>query len=558
MRSRSLIGLVICSCYFACGSNAPVAGSVRFINQAPIAAVNDRLDVPKKPKERKFSRFLNVFDSLWVDAVTDSLKLRKQVRARNVNSIDEVPNSTWFQNRIGVRSLSIGEIQRGPKREGRRGPQLPLTIVSSKVGGGNVGFIVKDANGNKYLLKFDFLGAPEMDTGAHMIVQRILWACGYNVPEDQIVYFERNELLRSKKAVVKDVFGNKRAMTARFVEDLLKLTNTVPGQPIRGLLSRYIDGIPVGGFSDRGTRDDDPNDTVPHQHRRELRGLQPITAWLGHTDVKEGNTIDAWATDAEDPTRHYLVHYLIDFGNALGTMANREGWQAYSFAYTLDWKWSLRSAVTLGFMPRPWDGIKSEGPPELGLFESKKYDPRWFRTNLPYRPFSDMDRFDGFWGAKLLMRFSRKQLDAIVKGAQYTDPDMTRHVVDILVARQRKTALYWFRQVAPLDQFRLRGDVNQTPALCFDDLMVVYDFERAPISYKVRGYNYKGEPTSGSRTFTGAKSVCIDELQPGLTHNGYAIIRIDRKAGRRVDSPVFVHLARGPNSMLRIIGLWRH
>ena len=35
-------------------------------------------------------------------------------RAINVNSMDEVPDSSWFTNRIGCQPLSIVEIARGP------------------------------------------------------------------------------------------------------------------------------------------------------------------------------------------------------------------------------------------------------------------------------------------------------------------------------------------------------------------------------------------------------------------------------------------------------------
>ena len=35
------------------------------------------------------------------------------MRALNVNTLDEVPDSSWFINRIGVRPMSIAEILRG-------------------------------------------------------------------------------------------------------------------------------------------------------------------------------------------------------------------------------------------------------------------------------------------------------------------------------------------------------------------------------------------------------------------------------------------------------------
>ena len=45
------------------------------------------------------------------------------VRAQNVNTIDEVPDSSWFTNRIGARPLSIEEAVRGPLRSNGPGPR---------------------------------------------------------------------------------------------------------------------------------------------------------------------------------------------------------------------------------------------------------------------------------------------------------------------------------------------------------------------------------------------------------------------------------------------------
>ena len=37
-----------------------------------------------------------------------------RVRAQNINTVDEVPDSSWFTNRIGFRPLSVEELVQGP------------------------------------------------------------------------------------------------------------------------------------------------------------------------------------------------------------------------------------------------------------------------------------------------------------------------------------------------------------------------------------------------------------------------------------------------------------
>ena len=41
---------------------------------------------------------------------------RRNVRAMNVNTLDEVPDSSWFTNRIGRREIPLDELVRGPDR----------------------------------------------------------------------------------------------------------------------------------------------------------------------------------------------------------------------------------------------------------------------------------------------------------------------------------------------------------------------------------------------------------------------------------------------------------
>ena len=51
-------------------------------------------------------------------------------------------------------------------------------------------------------------------------------------------------------------------------------------------------GDGIGSFRYYGTRPDDPNDIVPHEHRRDLRGLRVFSAWVNHTDAKAINSMD--------------------------------------------------------------------------------------------------------------------------------------------------------------------------------------------------------------------------------------------------------------------------
>ena len=74
------------------------------------------------------------------------------------------------------------------------------------------------------------------------------------------------------------------------------------------MASRYIAGDLVGPFSYEGMRSDDPNDTVPHEDRRMLRGLNVFAAWLNHHDTKAINTMDSLVDGERTSIREALLH----------------------------------------------------------------------------------------------------------------------------------------------------------------------------------------------------------------------------------------------------------
>jgi hypothetical protein len=542
-----------------CGASSP-ARHTRFHNQNPIWVVNDRKDVKKEPAERKFYKALYHFDGIWHGRIDRWMEMRRTQRAQSVNSLDEVPDSTWFTNRIGVRDLGVEEIRTGPNMTGSPEDHRPWIIKSSKVGGVNVGFIIVDQRGVKYVLKFDEGNTPEMETGADVVLQRLLWACGFNVPEDYIVQFRREDLVRAPDAAIKDPMGEETPMSDEFIDmQLAKIIKNKDGS-IRGLASQFIPGTPIGGYARDGVREDDPNDTIPHQLRRETRGLYAINSWLDHTDMKEDNTLDTYVEDPRDPEVHYVLHYLIDFGKGLGTQGylNQRRW--VGFSYIVDLAQIAASSVTLGLWKRPWEGRLMANIPGVGIFESELYDPGHWKSYTPsYFPFHDVDRFDGFWGAKIVVRFTRDQIRAAVEAGRFSDRRAVEYLTGTLVERQRKTARYWFDRVNPLDRFQARPN-ERGLQLCFEDLAIRYAIDRAPTRYAARAFDYEGNALAWTGKATPGENgrACLEAIRPAASHEGYTVIEIvTHRQGANLP-PTLVHLGNDKRSgQSRVIGLRR-
>src|SRR6185503_17972043 len=106
-------------------------------------------------------------------------------------------------------------------------------------------------------------------------------------------------------------------------------------------------------FNYEHTRSDDPNDVVPHDRRRDLRGLYVFCAWLNHTDSKQGNTLD---TLVKDGARQFIRHHLIDFGAMLGSDSDKAKDARLGNGYIFPTgKETLRGMGTFGFAPRKWE-----------------------------------------------------------------------------------------------------------------------------------------------------------------------------------------------------------
>ncbi|MBA3451495.1 MAG: hypothetical protein H0T42_00195, partial [Deltaproteobacteria bacterium] len=292
MRCWLLITIVAAT---ACA--APAAGTIRFVNQPPIWRVDDKRPLDRKPAEREYNRTLYQIDGFAVRRLTRAMDFPSTGRALDVNSLDEVPDSSWFTNRIGVREVSLDELRRGPNIDDSPFKHLPWTITGAKVGGLSLGFVIEDASKAKYLLKFDVRERPEMETAAHIIGHRLLYACGYNVPQDHVGYITREDLVLSPKATAKNPLGEKSPLTRENVDRGLETVFKTTDGRYRVMVSRFIEGTPIGPAAREGTRPDDPNDRIAHERRRTIRGQVPLFSWLNHTDIQEDNSLDSYVTE---------------------------------------------------------------------------------------------------------------------------------------------------------------------------------------------------------------------------------------------------------------------
>ncbi len=373
--------------------------------------------------------------------------------AMNVNTLDEVPDSSWFTNRIGVRPMPLAEIVKGANAfdpqdafEWRR-----WTIVSGKgYGGFQPGFRAERPGqpGKVYQLEVDPVGYPRLATGAEFIGTLIYHALGYNVEDFYLIKVHPRDITISEKATLRDPSGERR-FTRHDLDNVLSVAATDAEGFVYMSAQLRSEGEDLGNFQYHGTRSDDPNDIYPHEHRRELRANRVFAAWLAHDDSRALNTRNV---RVKQDGRAFVRHYMHDFGATLGSSTRFPEPPISNHEYYVEKKASLRQLFTLGlYTPRP---LRSKGPenipPSVGWFDSETFDPVAWKANYPNPAFSNMQPADAFWGARLVSRFSDEAIHAIVKAAGYEDPEAISYLARTLIERRDRIARTWLNGVNPI------------------------------------------------------------------------------------------------------------
>jgi hypothetical protein len=480
--------------------------------------------------------------------------------ALNVNTLGEVPDSSWFTNRLGQHAMSIAEVVKGP--DSNDGPAEGTWYVTGRPDAGiTPKFAIKDARGDAYLIKLDPVAFPELPSSVEMISTKIFHAIGYHVPEDYLVHFDVSRLAVAPGATTRNAVGDRRPIRMSDVEQWLASMPRAADGTIRALASRWVPGKVVGQYRYTGTRPDDPNDIYPHERRRELRGLRVFAAWLNHDDARSINSIDTYV---EDNGRRYIRHYLQDFGSNLGSGSTSAQQPRGGYEYLIEGNQIVKGLFSFGLWTRDWTRAKYPDDPALGNIESAYFQPWKWKTEYPQPAFDRMDAADAFWAARIASRFTDGMIRAIVDTGRLSNPAAARFLTDAIITRRDKVVAYWIAQTNPLDEFTIRLKAGEIE-LAFDNAAVRLRVATPEARYQIRWSAFDNE-TGTERGLENSRetadpSAPIPDAAWGLadaTGDRYAMasIRTLHPKFPHWSSPVTVTV-RNRNGTLDVVGIER-
>ena len=471
--------------------------------------------------------------ALWV-------KLGRE--AINVNAMDEVPDSSWYLNRLSKAPISPAEVAQGSCPPPIPDEDFPWTVAGAKLEGQTAGFRIRTHSGKVNFLEFDFPQQPELATAAGAIGSRLYHALGFNAVCDRVVFFRAEDLL------VPPPGTTKKPVTQQEVDLILAHASKSADGRYRAKASLLAEGESLGNWTYDGTKDDDPNDVVAHEDRRELRGTRLVTAWLNHSDTGENNTLAMWIPAGGG--KGYVRHYTIDWNDSLGFLWP-PGLDAFSrqlgYAYYFDFDLVGRNFLTLGLIESPWDRAHyGKLGPVLGYFDDRDFDPEKWKAGYPNPAFSRMTERDAAWMARLLARLGPEHIRAMVSEGRIENRELAEELVRILQGRREKILRRYLLRLSSLTDptVERHGDASW---LCLHDRVEEAGLGPPPAPSAVHWF----DATTGARLAVshlegGAVCAVLPEPRPGFT-----VVDVD--TGRPGQGPARVHLHDGT----QIIGLQR-
>jgi hypothetical protein len=504
---------LFCICALSALANAASTPGPRFYPDDPIAREPESQDASHAAAHTS-SEMYELLRNLFVT----SGHTPSGLRARNLNTIDEVPDSSWFTNRIGTRAIRADELVRGPNVGAPPDPST-WVLIREKSSGVQPGFTAIDARGETWFLQFDSPRYPEAATAAVVIATNIFWALGYNQVESFITTFDPKKSSIDPTATMKRPNGERTPFTIDDMHAILERAARNADGTYRVVAGRLLPGKILGGFRYVGTRPDDPNDLVPHEHRRELRALRVFGAWTNLTDLKAANTVDTLITEHG---KAVVKHYLQDVGSTFGMCNGEHEWDL-SYEYFYQGGATLKRLFTLGFGLSPWQTVDYVEYPSVGKFEGEIFDPTTWRPHTPTTAYMELRADDAFWAAERVAAFSDEMIRALVHTGQFSDPAAEKHLADVLIQRRDKIARAYLNQVNPIVNPRM-GEKGLT----FENAAIASGVAHGPVVYRAAWMTF--DNTTGVTTLLANTSSESTTLAAPLPRNGFVAVDITAHA----------------------------
>ncbi len=493
-------------------------GSGKFRSDDPLQLDPDQIPIPQ-PEEVRLSQIFDFLKNTYSNRPDDKTPISP---AENVSTLGEVPDSSWFTNRMSRRVMSIEELVRGPNRVDGPDQSEPWVIIAVKSEGITPGFTIRDSRDDVYFIKFDPPKHPQLATSTEVIVTKFFYAFGYHVPENYLSRIRRDNLQISPEARLEDAEGKERAVNDGDIDLIFQRAYQLPDGTTPVVASRLLEGAPMGPFTYDGTRSDDPNDIFPHEHRRELRGMRVFAAWLNHDDSRSINSLDMYLGS---PGEGHLRHYLIDFGSSLGSGSVKPQSPRAGNEYMVEAAPIVKAGLTLGIWDRPWRHVKYPDYPAIGRFEADFFQPQLWKPEYPNPAFERMQLEDAFWATRTVMRFTDEMIRAIVDTGQISDPEASDYLVQTLIKRRDKIIDYYLPQMNPLDDFQFTGQPGASLRLGFKNLGLEAGFASAS-SYQYQWFRFDNA-SQGLEPLTEVRPSSEPSLAVPQDSGAYLMVRIN-------------------------------
>jgi hypothetical protein len=372
------------------------------------------------------------------------------------------------------------------------------------------------------------------------------------------VYFSKSMLKLKPGLTIKANVGPEKKFDDKLLDEILNASQK-RGDHFRAAASRWLPGESLGPFGYEGKKSDDPNDVIPHEMRREMRGARLFAAWMNHFDSREQNTMMTWMPAPGKPAGNgHIQHWIIDIGDSFGSTWTVDGFsRRHGQAYIMDFRWIGADFISLGIPQRPWDKAHfSEGVEDFGYFNAENFDPTEWKGEYANPAFQSMTERDGAWMARIIARFERPHVEAAIRAGDLTNPVHSAFLIDVMMKRRAIILNRYFSKLSPLADVHVEKDT-----LCAVDLArktgtyskfaYVTDVQRG-IGPRERTWSTQGD---AGRTCVSVPSRAPDSGPADDASSRYVVVEVKNGSA---EGPLRAHLYDlGPKRGLRLVGIER-